>query len=70
MSFYLGLSAGNLVLVHADALEVLDEFGGHSDLEFLGIELDAVLGAGVVEEEGERNGALMLLDHLYQVQRS
>lgn len=45
------LSSGDLELVDSDAGEVLDEFGGDGHLEFLGEELDAVLGTEIVKDK-------------------
>ena len=50
------LSSGDLELVDSDAGEVLDEFGSDGHLEFLGEELDAVLGTGIVKEKREGKG--------------
>ena len=50
----------HIVLLQADAAERLKEICGDRHLELLGIELDPVAGLGVVEEEGEGNGALVL----------
>lgn len=61
------LFSHHFVFVHPNPVKVLKEVRGNGHLEFLGVELDAVAGYGVVEVERKGNVALVLLDHGHQV---